>query len=150
MDPISAFQLAAAVIGVVDFSTRVLSETREIYKSASGHTARDVELSTLAQELSGLGAQLQNRIPDGATPLVGAEATLVDLSQQCVDASDRLNKAICDLRSNTSEMGKISTAAGSFASALKSVWKGSEIESLRERLSEIRSQMTLAILVCVL
>jgi len=150
MDPISAFQLAAAVISVVDFSARVLSETREIYQSASGRTARDVELSMLAQELSGLGAQLQSHIPDDATPLVGVEATLVDLSQQCVDASDRLNKAICDLRSNTSGTGRISTAAGSFASALKSVWKGSEIESLRERLTEIRSRMTLAILVCVL
>ncbi|GAB1316347.1 hypothetical protein MFIFM68171_06557 [Madurella fahalii] len=150
MDPISAFQLAAAVIGVVDFGARVLSETREIYHSASGRTARDVELSTLAQELSGLGAQLQSRIPHSSTPLVGAEATLVDLSQRCMDASDRLNKAISDLRCNTSGTGRISTAAGSFASALKTVWKGSEIESLRESLAEIRSQMTLAILVCVL
>ncbi len=161
MDPVSAFQLAAAVVGVVDFGARLLSDTYEIYRSGTGHTERDVELSTLSRDLTALGTQLQDRLsvvssPSAAsasasasTAAPGPEAVLLDLSRRCIEASSRLQKAVNDLQANMAGTSKISVAANSFASALKAVWKKSEIEGLKENLEEIRSQMTIATLVSV-
>lgn len=149
MDPINAFQVAAAVIGLVDFGARVLSDTVEIYKSASGHTQRDVELTTLSDELSNLSEQLQNRLEGTSTTSLASESTLRGLSARSIDASNKLKSAIADLQANKPGTSKISTAANSFASALKAIWKKSEIEALKENLVEIRSQITIATLISV-
>ncbi|KAH7010155.1 hypothetical protein EDB80DRAFT_610948 [Ilyonectria destructans] len=149
MDPINAFQVAAAVIGLVDFGARVLSDTVEIYKSASGHTERDVELTTLSDELSNLSEQLQNRLEGTSTTSSASESTLRGLSARSIDASNKLKSAIADLQANKPGTSKISTAANSFASALKAIWKKSEIEALKENLVEIRSQITIATLISV-
>lgn len=155
MDPMSAFQLAAAVISVVDFGARLLSDTYEIYQSGTGHTERDVELSTLSHDLTVLGEELQKRLsaasttPAASAAAPGPEAVLFDLSRRCVEASAKLQKAVNDLQANMTGTSKISVAANSFVSALKAVWKKSEIESLKENLAEIRSQMTIATLVSV-
>jgi len=149
MDPITAFQMAAAVIGVVDFGSRLLSDTHEIYKSGTGHTARDVELSTLSQDLTALSTQLQSRLSAVSAAPQGPDAVLVDITGRCIEASAKLQKAVSDLQANVTGSSKISIAASSFVSALKAVWKKSEIEGLREDLAEIRSQMTVATLVSV-
>ncbi|RSL84275.1 hypothetical protein CEP51_003997 [Fusarium floridanum] len=150
MDPITALQTASAIIGIVDFGTRLLSSTYEIYQSESGHTARDVGLSTLSDELNGLGKQLQDRLQSAPSATSSSDRTLQNLSVRCVEASDKLHSAIRYLQASRSGNGRISTAANSFASALKAVWKKGEIESLREELTEIRSQITFAAIISVL
>lgn len=148
MDPLSAFSLAAGVIQVVDYGTRILSTTYEIYQSGSGHTARNVELSTLSRELSGLSEQLQSRLCDVKRPPEASESALLDLCRRCMEASAELQSAIDGLRAKGKK--RIRVAACSFVSALKSIWTEDRVERLRDRLTEIRSQMTMAILVCIL
>lgn len=58
MDPVNALQVASAVIGIVDFGTRLLSDGYDIYQSASGCKECDVELSTLSGDLARLGQAL--------------------------------------------------------------------------------------------
>ncbi|KAH7131233.1 hypothetical protein EDB81DRAFT_950572 [Dactylonectria macrodidyma] len=149
MDPINAFQVAAAVIGLVDFGSRLLSDTIEIYQSASGHTARDVELTTLSEDLSSLSEQLQNHLEAASSTSSASESTLRALSARSIDASNKLKSAIGELQANKPGSSKISTAANSLASALKAIWKKSEIEALKENLLEIRSQITITTLVSV-
>ncbi|RSL68829.1 hypothetical protein CEP53_002390 [Fusarium sp. AF-6] len=150
MDPITALQTASAIIGIVDFGTRLLSATTEIYQSASGHTARDVGLLTLSDELKTLGKQLQDRLQAAPSAASASDSTLQSLSVRCIEASNRLHAAIRDLQANRSGNGRISTTANSFASALKALWKQGEIESLKEELAEIRSQITFAAIISVL
>lgn len=135
MDPITALQTASAIIGIGDFGTRLLSSTYEIYQSTSGHTARDVGLSTLSDEMNGLGKQLQDRLQTAPAAASAPDMTLQSLSGRCVEASDRLHVAIRDLQAHRSGNGRISTAANSFASALKAVWNKGEIETLKEELT---------------
>ncbi|KAI8682399.1 NACHT domain-containing protein [Fusarium sp. Ph1] len=150
MDPITALQTASAIISIVDFGSRLLSSTCEIYQSASGYTAHEVELSTLSEDLTSLGKQLQDRLPVASSATSASDRTLQKLSARCIEASNKLHSAIHGLQANRSGKGRISTAANSFASALKAVWKNDEIESLREELTEIRSQMTIAAIISVL
>lgn len=149
MDPITALQTASAIIGIVDFGTRLLSDTREIYQSASGHTSRDVGLSTLSEELSTLGKQLQDQLPAAFSATSALDKTLQSLSTRCIEASKKLHSAIGDLQANRSGNSRISAATHSFASALKAVWKKGEVECLRDELLEIRSQLSFAAIVAL-
>ncbi|KAH7228401.1 hypothetical protein B0J15DRAFT_599846 [Fusarium solani] len=150
MDPITALQTASAIIGIVDFGARLLSDTCEIYQSVSGHTARDVGLLTLSDELDGLGKQLQARLQAAPSAASASDRTLQNLAVRCVEASKKLHLAIRDLQATRSGSSRINTAATSFASALKGVWKKGEIDSLKEELTEIRSQITFAAIISVL
>ncbi|KAJ4201589.1 hypothetical protein NW767_006676 [Fusarium falciforme] len=150
MDPMTALQTASAIIGIVDFGARLLSDTYEIYQSVSGHTARDVGLLTLSDELDGLGKQLQARLQAAPSAASASDRTLQNLAARCVEASKKLHLAIRDLQATRSGSSRINTAATSFASALKGVWKKGEIDSLKEELTEIRSQIIFAAIISVL
>ena len=56
MDPLTAFSLACGVIQVVDFSTKLVSRCREIYKN--GLSSENSELEDLAVYLKGLRSTL--------------------------------------------------------------------------------------------
>ncbi len=126
MDPASTFQLAAAVIGVVDFGVRLISDAREIYRSSAGQTARNDELKALPRDLSRLSTQLLDRLrlqsPTTSTPSRASETPpLVDLLRRCIDTATKLERAIDNLQANTKARSKIGAAANSAAAA----WRAS-------------------------
>ncbi|KAL0260205.1 hypothetical protein SLS55_003889 [Diplodia seriata] len=130
MDPISAFSLAAAVAQIVDYGTRILSDTYEI----SGRTARDVELSTISQDLSDLSKQLEVQLDNVEKP---SKSALLDVCKRCVDASDDVQNAADTLRAKRT---RTRVSASTFVSALKSIWTEAEVERLRDSLTEIREE----------
>lgn len=56
MDPLTAFSLACGVIQVVDFSTKLLSKSREIYKN--GSLVENKEIESMAKNLTNLRTDL--------------------------------------------------------------------------------------------
>ena len=52
LDPLSALSLTSSIVNLVDFSCKVVSESREIYQSGSIIT--NDELEQIANDLSGL------------------------------------------------------------------------------------------------
>lgn len=52
MDPLSALGAAAAVTQFVDYTITIMTDTREIIKSLDGQTARHIELSSIAKDLT--------------------------------------------------------------------------------------------------
>jgi hypothetical protein len=147
MDPISAFALAASVINVVDYGTRVLSSTRNIYTSASGQKSRHVELSTLAQELSGLSTELERRIAKAGGQPGNCDIALLDICRRCLDTAGQLQNALDDLQAKGTT--KVGAAASSLVAALKAIWSEPKIQSLMDSLCEIRHQMIVASLASV-
>ncbi|RTE75703.1 hypothetical protein BHE90_009827 [Fusarium euwallaceae] len=145
----STMQAASAIIGMVDFGTRVLSTT-EIYQSASDPTTRDVELSNLSDELDRLTKKLIDILQAASSAASASDSTLQGLLVRCIEASNKLHAAIRDLQANWSGDGRISTTANSFASALKTLWKQGEIESLKKELTEIHAQTTFFAIISVL
>jgi hypothetical protein len=59
MDPISAFSLAAGIIQVVDFATRLLSTANELYHD--GSTVRNSDITSVADDLSSLNDKIKAR-----------------------------------------------------------------------------------------
>jgi hypothetical protein len=59
MDPISAFSLAAGIMQVVDFSTRLLSTANQLYHD--GSTIRNSDFTLVADDLSSLNDKVKAR-----------------------------------------------------------------------------------------
>jgi hypothetical protein len=58
MDPFTAFGLASNILQFIDFSAGVISEAREVYKSASGATAANTSLEIRVQKMKNLSIKL--------------------------------------------------------------------------------------------
>ena len=59
MDPLSALSVAAAVVQFVDYSSRMVSKSREIYKSADGALAENIDLEVASKCLQRLTEPLR-------------------------------------------------------------------------------------------
>lgn len=71
MDGASALAFASAIMAVIDFSTKVLSKSHEIYKS--GSTKEHIEFNNIAQEFKGVNEELELSIKkkQALTPVQG-------------------------------------------------------------------------------
>jgi hypothetical protein len=61
MEPLSALGIAAAGVQFIDFATRLLSDTVETYKSASGQTERVTSLKQVTKDLGALTSRLEEK-----------------------------------------------------------------------------------------
>jgi len=152
MDPLSAFSVAAAVVQFVDFGTRVLSDARHIYQSSSGQTSVNLELSTVADDLSRLIDDVESKAEKakpqntaGSNGLNDSEEIFLRLCRECKEISGKLQHSLEKLRA--SGANKIDLAVKSVLLSVKGVMAENDIETLKDRLSQIREQMKFAVLV---
>jgi hypothetical protein len=75
MDPFSSLSLATSVVQVIDFSSRLLAGSYQIYHSVDGHTEDDRELKERAAVLRKLASTLTKRT---ASTAVGKISKTVD------------------------------------------------------------------------
>lgn len=168
MDPLSALSVATKVIQFIDFSHRLLINTREIYHSTDGLTHDMVKLSTVASDLSQLSNNLraQCNIVENAKPSKGtSEEILLRVCLECQDVSRALHEGISALhgkeqrdlaqrqenKPDTAQtsiyyyFGKeINTTLDSFAAALREVWSRKKIKAWHDQLADLRAQLTTA------
>ncbi|RDW93695.1 ATP-binding protein [Aspergillus mulundensis] len=79
MDPISALSLAAVILQFIDFSSKLVAGTYEVYNSASGTTVENVHITTIVTDL-------QAATGDMDVDIVGNtkhERALKDLASKC-------------------------------------------------------------------
>jgi len=149
MDPISTFQLASSIISVVDIGARILSDASQAYQSGSGLVPRLEELKRLPEELSTAANRVQNylgNIPSAPTEL---NSILLNQSRRCIEVSNELQKIIDELQPKTESNSKFAAASRSVAAATKTMLRSSRIAALVNELTELRSQMTLTIVLQV-
>ncbi|KAI1657360.1 hypothetical protein F4813DRAFT_396509 [Daldinia decipiens] len=140
MDPLSAFSLAAGVVQFTDFTTRLLADTIEVYKSATGQSSTTVELSRIAQDLR----HHINHITNKANSLSSTieDDTKVRVTQICTECSNictELEKALEKLRATGQT--RLDIAQSSLKVVLRELWKKGKVDNLVRRLSYIRSNM---------
>ena len=148
MDPLSGLSVAAAVVQFVDFGTRLLKGTHQVYNSSSGQSAEVIELSAISTDLTQLLQDAESKLR--AKPLDGSQSsedTFHGLCRKCEATKDAIQKVISRLQARGHS--KISVAASSFSVALKRVLSSHELEALIERLDRIRQQAMMAVL-CLL
>ncbi|KAK3944650.1 hypothetical protein QBC46DRAFT_439011 [Diplogelasinospora grovesii] len=146
MDPLSALSLAAAVVQFVDYGSRLLRDTIEIYGNLDGQSAARTKLSKTAQELRSLSNEVESRSAQAGLPSASSsEEVFIGLCIECRAISEELQASISTVEVQISS--KPRRAIRSFLAALKERWPDGRIEALRSRLNEVQERMKMAVLV---
>lgn len=140
LEGIAALGLASNIVQLVDFGSRLLSKSLELYHSSDGFSTDTLELQTIATSLQGLSRDLAHP-STGMIRLSHHEADLISLARICKGIADELLEATSQLTVQGSHR-----KFKSFLVALKSIWKPEKIDRLATRLDSARSQMVLCLL----
>ncbi|KAK4098411.1 hypothetical protein N658DRAFT_432079 [Parathielavia hyrcaniae] len=138
MEPLSALGIAAAGVQFVDFGSRFLRDTIEIYKSTLGQTERVAILARATSTLHDLSSKVEEKaaaLPANAIS-GSADAMFLDTCRQCRDVSKELTEVIAALGAN-------------LAAAVRALKASGIIGSLSRKLESIRVQMETVTLICV-
>lgn len=128
MDPLSAFGLVTNILTFVEFSSKLVAESRAIYKSAEGASGNNRALESIATPITEKNGQLVS------SPTYPRE--LLALCGECNKVANDILAAIKKL----SVEGK-NSGWESFKAALKEVWNQSKIDTLEERLQQLQMHL---------
>lgn len=143
MEPLSAFGLAAGILQVIDFSTRLLSTGYQLYQD--GSTVQNVEFTVVADDLSSLNDKIKSWArPDQSIsgPLAQENQALENLAHEITKIVEELNRVLLQVR----RKGE-ATVFKSFTHAILTIWKKPKIEETMQRLETMRSEVQFRILV---
>jgi len=130
-DPLAALGLAANIVQFVDFSHRLLSESKALYNSATGSSADNVVIETVATDLHLLNAKFTTRSAVGAIP-----DSMRNLASQCKDHAIEILDVLDKIK-----VKRPHKKWKSFPQAVRSIWKKEEIEELVRRMERLRNEM---------
>ncbi|KAH6632215.1 hypothetical protein F5144DRAFT_245063 [Chaetomium tenue] len=156
MEPVSAVGVAAAALQFLDFGSRLLSTSRQIYRSPSGRTAKQVTLSTITNDLAHILAQVEQATAS-ITPTSLAYHQLVGLSTECKDLIAPLNDALAALGKDGDSVFmydegkrvKEKSVLKTLRCALEAIWNQAEIEETIAKLRDMERRVTTAVIFAI-
>ena len=156
MEAAAVVGVAAAALQFLDFGSRLLSTSYQVYKSPSGQSAREASLSTITDDLSTLLQQLRETSSTAHSEIVTspAQRQLLKLSEECETLLDPLRPALAQLEKDGhtdftfDAWGKRKTknALKTIQSTLKAVLKDSETQKTTDQLESMRRRIMSATL----
>jgi hypothetical protein len=143
MDPLSALSVASAVIQIVDFSTKVIARTKEVYDSPDGTTEQTMLLENATANLDDLlqGLRKSHRTIDAFDPN-SPDGRLLQLAKDSNEVATSIGDAIDHVKRKSD--GSERTALGQ---GLRSVLDQKKLSALTERLDQIRKQVDTTLLI---
>lgn len=149
MDPLSALSIAACVVQFVDFGTKVLKDGKELYNSADGALAENVDFATSSSRLQQLSTTLQDSLHQGTQglqqgPLQERDAALENICYACMQISKELVSKLENLKVQD---GSKHRKWESLKQILKSMWSKKEIEDMADRLAKLRVELDTHVLI---
>lgn len=134
LDSLSAIGLAGNIVQFVDFSFKLVTETRNIYHSATGKTTDNVLLSAIADDIQ----KLSDRLETSQSARTSASiARLQSLAVEAQEVAEELLKAVSLLRAS-----KPQSKWSSFKVALAQVYNGEKIRSLTSQITKLQGLVT--------
>jgi hypothetical protein len=129
MDAFTALGLASNIVQFVDFSWKLVAESRAIYKSSEGASHENLTLIAIANNVAALSNAIEVSTDD---------SQLEKLAKECKTIGKELSDALDELRAN----GK-RTMWTSFSIALKEIWKKGKVDRIYNRLGKVQAQMAI-------
>ena len=144
MDPVSAFSLACGVIQVVDFSLKISSTCRKLYKK--GSVSENDEIQGWAENLTKLCDELNPPVTDGipVDTLSANEQELLNLAASCSSTAHNLINELDGLKVSGPRKKR-----EAFKQGFRSIWKKDVIEEVQKRLDSYQKILDTRILVYV-
>ena len=137
LDPFTSLSLASAIIQLVDFSSKLVNKSTEIYRSSA--LQENVELEKVAEDLKRLNANLLPKSPPSgfhAKPVSEDERALTQLAAQSKAISDELIAILQDLKVRCPHQ-----KWQSFRQALKCVRKKNKVHALETNLKNLQENI---------
>jgi hypothetical protein len=135
LDPITAIGLAGNILSFIDYGTKVISTSIDIYDSVSGSTEDTRTSDTIATEMRQFAAKLQS--PD-QTQLSGENKALCKLATECEGLAKRILELVEKTKSKNPKSRSSSLVAG-----FKTKRYEGERRKLEDQLSNCRAQLGL-------
>jgi hypothetical protein len=139
MDPLTALSVAGTIVQFVDFSIKLLSTTRKLYRSDVGNLPDHEELEYVTTDLSRLAARLQQP-PEQEEGFQPSSPELQEISGKCDEVARELLKRLEALKIEKNN------AFRSFRVALQASWSKRDLNELVARLSTYRQSIQTHIL----
>jgi len=139
LETLSAIALAGNVLQFLEFGQKLLSQAREIHKSADGLTAEVADIKQVAAGLSDLSAALI--IPSGAN-LGFMEESIRESAQKCREIADELLRCLRRFGTPNQHHGRWKSARQTIAV----LWHKEKIEDLLKKMERVRKQLDTAVL----
>ena len=147
MDPFSALSIATGVVAFVDFGAKLVARYLEIRESKDGQPAAVSALQNESRELSSNASHMRDKVTSLQARYPRQSDHLNRLATECALAEKQLENLITSLtpQAGWSSNKKIGQAVVS----IRSVLKQGEIQSLQDRLKNIREQTMMSIIMCI-
>lgn len=138
LDPLTAFGLAANIVQFLEFTLKLVTETRDIYQSASGHSAKSASLSSIADDLKSLSEGLLLSSVRGNTS-IGPDLRL--LADQAKKVAEELCDAISTVRAKRPH-----SIWHSFKAVLREIYNDEKIKGLLSEITRLQNSLILRLL----
>ena len=143
MDPLSALSIAASVVQFIDFSSKLVSGSRKLYKLSEGLDEGYEDLEQVTENLVNLSDELQRSMQtDTSKQTRSHEQELRTLCKGCNEVAKDLLGVLEKLK-----LDKDNARWRNCLQALKSVWGMDRVKDLEERVDGFRQQIAMNILV---
>jgi hypothetical protein len=140
LDPFTALSVASEVVQFVDFSIKIVSKGYRLAKSATGQLREHEHMEAAAERLRDAAQRVDRLL--SASPESDADQALKTICNGCKEVSEELSNELSKLRLPE---GCKYRYWKSFRQGLKSVWAKSKLEAVKERLAELRQDLTIHI-----
>lgn len=136
MDPLSTIGLVGNIVQFVDFGSKLISKSVELYQSTEGALDENLGAETATNHLKDLNEKLKNDAKSTG------DTTLKDLCEAC----DQVARELLEALDKVKVKGKHEKWK-SIRKALRSVWSKEHIEELEQRLARLRAELNLHLIV---
>jgi hypothetical protein len=144
LDPLTALSVAGTVVQFVDFGSKLLSRSNELYHSVDGALSVNEELGVITTDLLKLTVKLRRPIHSGGIPVDTNEdnKALENLCAACCKIAEEMIRRLEGLKVRGQHR-----AWKSIGQALKTAWTRGDMRALGERLEKFRDSLQTRILV---
>lgn len=136
MEALVVIGLVGNIVQFVDFSGKLISKSTELYRSSEGALTENIDIETVTNHLVLLNSKLKS------TANNTGDSTLEGLCESCGAAAEELLAALDKVKVKGKQ-----DKWKSIRKALRSVWSKEEIADLERRLTRLKEELNLHVVV---
>ena len=144
MDPMSALAAASSVLQIVDFASRLILKSNEYRASTDGLLTEHREHAAASQRLRDLADELAKRPISTGRNASSAQIALKKVTEECAVTANEFIMALNNLKPSDR-----SHAWTSFRQAFKTIWSKEKVLEMSKRLSSLREQVLIHLVVII-
>lgn len=137
MEPLTTLSIVTSVVQLIDFGSKIIANTRAVYKTADGITQETRSLSLVASDIQDLTATLQKSLQEASSgaPLCTDAKVLDQLGRECAAVAGELLDYLKAFSTTTKP-----SVWRSVDIAFRVVWTKPRRDGLMAQLQNLRAQ----------